>query len=52
MTKEQFDAEIEKGMADIQEGRVYSAEAVESEIQYSCFGGSSGRSDGEVNQGT
>lgn len=49
LTKEQFDAEIEKGMADMREGKVYSAEAVEAEIQHSCFGGISGRSDGEVN---
>lgn len=33
LTKEQFDAEIEKGMADIREGRVYSADAVEAEMK-------------------
>lgn len=33
LTKEQFDAEIEKGMADIQEGRVYSADIVEAEMK-------------------
>ncbi len=32
MTKEQFDAEIQKGMADIENGRVYSAEEVEDEM--------------------
>ena len=31
--KEQFDAEIEKGMADIREGRVYSAAEVEAEMK-------------------
>lgn len=29
LTKEQFDAEIEKGIADIKAGRVYSADEVE-----------------------
>ncbi len=33
LTKEQFDAEIGKGMEDIQEGRVYSADAVEEEMR-------------------
>ena len=33
MTKGQFDSEIGKGMADIQEGRVYSADAVEAEMK-------------------
>lgn len=33
LTKEQFDAEIEKGMADIREGRVYSADDVEAEMK-------------------
>ena len=32
LTKEQFDAEIEKGMEDIRVGRVYSADEVEAEI--------------------
>lgn len=32
LTKEQFDAEIEKGMQDIKAGRVYSADEVEAEI--------------------
>jgi addiction module RelB/DinJ family antitoxin len=32
LTKEQFDAEIEKGMADIEYGRVYSADEVEQEM--------------------
>ena len=30
LTKEQFDAEIEKGMEDIKAGRVYSADEVEA----------------------
>lgn len=30
---EQFDSEIEKGMADIQEGRVYTADDVEIEMK-------------------
>lgn len=29
LTKEHFDADIKKGMADIQNGRVYSADVVE-----------------------
>ncbi len=33
LTKEQFDREIEEGMADIREGRVYSADAVEMEMK-------------------
>lgn len=33
LTKEQFDAEIEKGIADIREGRVYSADAIEAEMK-------------------
>ena len=33
LTKEQFDSEIEKGMADIREGRVYSADTVEVEMK-------------------
>jgi len=33
LTKEQFDSEIEKGMADIREGRVYSADSVEAEMR-------------------
>ena len=33
LTKEQFDEEIEKGMADIREGRVYAADAVEAEMK-------------------
>lgn len=32
LTKEQFDAEIEKGMEDIKVGRVYTADEVEAEI--------------------
>ena len=32
-TKEQFDKEIEEGMADIREGRVYPADAVELEMK-------------------
>ena len=36
ITKEQLDKEIEKGILDIREGRVYSAEEIEAEIkQYS-----------------
>lgn len=31
--KEQFDAEIEKGMKNIKSGRVYSADEVEAEIK-------------------
>ncbi|MCD7819697.1 MAG: type II toxin-antitoxin system RelB/DinJ family antitoxin [Lachnospiraceae bacterium] len=33
LTKEQFDAEIEKGMTDIENGRVYSADEIEAEMQ-------------------
>lgn len=33
LAKEQFDAEIEKGMADIREGRVYSADTIEAEMK-------------------
>lgn len=33
LTKEQFDEEIEKGMADMKAGRVYSADAVEAEMK-------------------
>lgn len=33
LTKEQFNAEIAKGMEDIREGRVYSADAVEEEMR-------------------
>lgn len=33
LTKEQFDAEIGKGMEDIKAGRVYSADAVEAEMR-------------------
>lgn len=33
LTKEQFDAEIQKGMDDIREGRVYSADDVEAEMK-------------------
>ncbi len=32
LTQEQFNAEIAKGMADIENGRVYSARAVEEEM--------------------
>ena len=32
-TKEQFDAEIEKGIVDIKAGRVYSADEVEKEMK-------------------
>lgn len=34
LTKEQFDSEIEKGMADIREGRVYSVDTVEAETKW------------------
>ena len=34
LTKEQFDAEIEKGMADIRDGRVYSADDIEEEQRH------------------
>lgn len=33
LTKEQFDVEIEKGIADIKAGRVYSADEVEEEMK-------------------
>lgn len=33
LTKEQFDAEIEKGITDVREGRIYSADAVEAEMK-------------------
>ena len=33
LSKEQFDAEIEKGMADIRAGRVYSADDIEAEMR-------------------
>ena len=33
LTKEQFDAEIEKGIADVKAGRVYSADAIEAEMK-------------------
>lgn len=33
LTKEQFDAEMEKGMADIRGGRVYSADETAAEIK-------------------
>lgn len=33
LTREQFDAEMEKGMADVKEGRVYSADTVEAEMR-------------------
>ncbi|MDE7366860.1 MAG: hypothetical protein K2N24_05850 [Lachnospiraceae bacterium] len=33
LTKEQFDSEIEKGMMDIREGRVYTADNVEAEMK-------------------
>lgn len=33
LAKEQFDAEIEKGMADIRAGRAYSADDVEAEMK-------------------
>lgn len=33
LTKEQFDSEIEKGMLDIREGRVYSVDTVEAETK-------------------
>ena len=32
-TKEQFDKEIEKGMAGVKAGRVYSADAIEAEMK-------------------
>lgn len=33
LTKEQFNAEIEKGMEDINTGKVYSADEVEAEMK-------------------
>lgn len=33
LTKEQFDVEIEKSMADVKAGRVYSADAIEAEMK-------------------
>jgi len=33
LTKEQFDSEIEKGMADIREGRVHSVDTIEAEMK-------------------
>ena len=33
LTKEQFDAEINKGMTDIKAGRVYSADSIEEEMK-------------------
>ncbi len=33
LTKAQFDAEMKKGMDDIQEGRVYSADVIENELK-------------------
>ncbi|WP_373245544.1 type II toxin-antitoxin system RelB/DinJ family antitoxin [Lacrimispora indolis] len=33
LTKEQFNAEIEKGMEDIKAGRIYSADEVEAEMK-------------------
>ena len=33
LTKAQFSAELEKGITDVQEGRVYSAEDVEAELK-------------------
>ena len=33
MTKDQFDAEIAKGMEDIEQGRLYSAEDVAAEMR-------------------
>ena len=33
MTKEQFDAELQKGMDDITAGRVVSADVVEAEMR-------------------
>ena len=32
LTKEQFDAEIQKGITDIENGRVYSVDEVEEEM--------------------
>lgn len=33
LTKEQLDAELEKGMADIRDGRTYSAQSVLDELE-------------------
>ncbi len=33
LTKEQFDAEIGKGMADMDNGRVYAADQIEAEMR-------------------
>lgn len=33
LTKEEFDAEIQKGMEDLEAGRVYSLDAVEAEMK-------------------
>lgn len=33
LTREQFDAEMEKGMADVKAGRVYSADIIEAEMR-------------------
>lgn len=33
LTKEEFDYEIEKGIADIRDGRVYTADAIEAEMK-------------------
>lgn len=33
LTKEQFDAELQKGMDDIENGRVFSADDVEAEMR-------------------
>ena len=33
LTREQFDAEMEKGMDDVKAGRVYSADTIEAEMK-------------------
>ncbi len=33
LTKKQFDIEVQKGMADIEDGRLYSADEVEAEMK-------------------
>lgn len=33
LTKEQFDSEMKKGIEDVQEGRVYSADTIENELR-------------------
>lgn len=33
LTKEQFDAELQKGINDIENGQVYSADSVEEELK-------------------